>query len=170
RPGRRVPGGPDRRRGPARRARAVGRRRDLPALGARVRGRQRRPAGGAGRRHRAVAAQRPGGRPRRVVPADRGRSVVPLAWPLLLSAALFGIGLYGVLARRNAVLALMSVELMLNAANLNLVAFDVWLRDVLVAGQVFTLFTIALAAAEIGLGLAIVLRLFRAYGHVDVDR
>jgi NADH-quinone oxidoreductase subunit K len=95
---------------------------------------------------------------------------MPLLWPLLLSAALFGIGVYGVLARRNAVLALMGVELMLNAANLNLVAFDVWLRDVLVSGQVFTLFTIALAAAEIGLGLAIVLRLFRAYGHVDVDR
>jgi NADH-quinone oxidoreductase subunit K len=95
---------------------------------------------------------------------------MPLLWPLLLSAALFGIGVYGVLARRNAVLALMGVELMLNAANLNLVAFDVWLRDVLVSGQVFTLFTIALAAAEIGLGLAIVLRLFRAYGHIDVDR
>jgi NADH-quinone oxidoreductase subunit K len=95
---------------------------------------------------------------------------MPLVWPLLLSAALFGIGVYGVLARRNAVLALMGVELMLNAANLNLVAFDVWFRDVLVSGQVFTLFTIALAAAEIGLGLAIVLRLFRAYGHVDVDR
>jgi NADH-quinone oxidoreductase subunit K len=95
---------------------------------------------------------------------------MPLVWPLLLSAALFGIGVYGVLARRNAVLALMGVELMLNAANLNLVAFDVWLRDVLVSGQVFTLFAIALAAAEIGLGLAIVLRLFRAYGHIDVDR
>jgi NADH-quinone oxidoreductase subunit K len=95
---------------------------------------------------------------------------MPLVWPLLLSAALFGIGVYGVLARRNAVLALMGVELMLNAANVNLVAFDVWFRDVLVTGQVFTLFIIALAAAEIGLGLAIVLRLFRTYGHVDVDR
>ena len=95
---------------------------------------------------------------------------MPLLWPLLLSAALFGIGVYGVLARRNAVLALMGVELMLNAVNVNLVAFDVWLRDVLVSGQVFTLFTIALAAAEIGLGLAIVLRLFRASGTVDADR
>jgi len=95
---------------------------------------------------------------------------MPLVWPLLLSSALFGIGVYGVLARRNAVLALMGVELMLNAANLNLIAFDVWFRDVLVSGQVFTLFIIALAAAEIGLGLAIVLRLFRTYGHIDVDR
>ncbi len=95
---------------------------------------------------------------------------MPLLYPLLLSSVLFGIGLYGVLSRRNAVLALMGVELMLNAVMLDLVAFDVWLRDELVTGQVFTLFVIALAAAEIGLGLAIVLRLFRAHGTVDVDR
>lgn len=94
---------------------------------------------------------------------------MPLLYPLLLSSVLFGIGLYGVLSRRNAVLALMGVELMLNAVMLDLVAFDVWLRDVLVTGQVFTLYVIALAAAEIGLGLAIVLRLFRAYATVDVD-
>ena len=65
------------------------------------------------------------------------------------------------LARRNAILVLMSVELMLNAVNLNLVAFDVCLRDELLAGQVFTLFVITIAAAEIGLGLAIVLLVFR---------
>lgn len=94
---------------------------------------------------------------------------MPLLFPLLLSAVLFGIGLYGVLSRRNAVLALMGVELMLNAVMLDLVAFDVWLRDVLVTGQVFTLYVIALGAAEIGLGLAIVLRLFRAHSTVDVD-
>jgi NADH-quinone oxidoreductase subunit K len=94
---------------------------------------------------------------------------MPLLYPLLLSSLLFGIGLYGVLSRRNAVLALMGVELMLNAVMLDLVAFDVWLRDELVTGQVLTLFVIALAAAEIGLGLAIVLRLFRGYGTVDVD-
>ncbi len=94
---------------------------------------------------------------------------MPLLHPLLLSSALFGIGVYGVLSRRNAVLALMGVELMLNAVMMNLVAFDVWLRDGLLSGQVFTLFVIAMAAAEIGLGLAIVLRLFRAYGTVDVD-
>jgi NADH-quinone oxidoreductase subunit K len=94
---------------------------------------------------------------------------MPLLFPLLLSSVLFGIGLYGVLSRRNAVLALMGVELMLNAVMINLVAFDVWLRDVLVTGQVLTLFVIALAAAEVGLGLAIVLRLFRAQATVDVD-
>ena len=80
-----------------------------------------------------------------------------LAYPAVLAALLFCTGLYGVLARRNAILVLMSVELMLNAVNLNLVAFDVWLRDTLHAGQALTLFTIAIAAAEIGIGLAIVL-------------
>lgn len=94
---------------------------------------------------------------------------MPLMYPLLLSSALFGIGLYAVLARRNAVLMLLGVEIMLNAANLNLVAFDAWFADRLHTGQVLTLFSIALAAAEIGLGLAIVLALFRGTGTVDVD-
>lgn len=94
---------------------------------------------------------------------------MPLLYPLLLSAALFGIGLYGVLARRNAVLALVGVELMLNAVNVQLVAYDAWLGDASHTGQVLTLYVIALAAAEIGLGLAIVLALFRARGTVDVD-
>jgi len=94
---------------------------------------------------------------------------MPLVYPLLLSSALFGIGLYGVLARRNAVLMLLGVELMLNAANLNLVAFDSWLADNVHSGQVLTLFTIAVAAAEIGLGLAIVLALFRAAKTINVD-
>jgi NADH-quinone oxidoreductase subunit K len=94
---------------------------------------------------------------------------MPLLFPLLLSAALFGIGLYGVLARRNAVLALIGVELMLNAVNIQLVAYDAWLGDKVHTGQVFTLYVIALAAAEIGLGLAIVLALFRARGTIDVD-
>ncbi|MCW2800034.1 MAG: NADH-quinone oxidoreductase subunit NuoK [Aeromicrobium sp.] len=95
---------------------------------------------------------------------------MPLLYPLVLAAALFGIGLYGVLARRNAVLMLLGVELMLNAANLNLVAFDAWFGDKMHSGQVLTLFTIALAAAEIGLGLAIILTLFRALRTVDVDQ
>lgn len=94
---------------------------------------------------------------------------MPLLFPLLLAAALFGLGLYGVLARRNAVLALVGVELMLNAVNIQLVAFDAWLGDKAHTGQVFALYVIALAAAEIGLGLAIVLTLFRARGTVDVD-
>jgi len=92
-----------------------------------------------------------------------------LVYPLVLAALLFGIGIYGVLARRNAVLVLMSVELMLNAVNLNLVAFNAWLRDVLQAGQVFALFVIVIAAAEVGLGLAIVLLVFRNRETVAID-
>ncbi|MFE2991189.1 NADH-quinone oxidoreductase subunit NuoK [Streptomyces sp. NPDC059262] len=97
-----------------------------------------------------------------------------LAYPAVLSALLFCTGLYGVLARRNAILVLMSVELMLNAVNLNLVAFDVWLskaaRDTLHSGQALTLFTIAIAAAEIGIGLAIVLAVYRGRGTSDIDK
>ena len=93
-----------------------------------------------------------------------------LAYPAVLAVLLFCVGLYGVLARRNAVLVLISVELMLNAVNLNLVAFDVWLRDTLHAGQALTLFTIAIAAAEIGIGLSIVLMVYRNRGTSDVDR
>jgi NADH-quinone oxidoreductase subunit K len=97
-----------------------------------------------------------------------------LVYPAVLSALLFCTGLYGVLARRNAILVLMSVELMLNAVNLNLVAFDVWLsksaRDTLHSGQALTLFTIAIAAAEIGIGLAIVLAVYRNRGTSDIDK
>lgn len=93
-----------------------------------------------------------------------------LVYPAVLAALLFCTGLYGVLARRNAILVLMSVELMLNAVNLNLVAFDAWLRDTLHAGQALTLFTIAVAAAEIGIGLAIVLLVHRHRGTSDIDR
>ena len=95
---------------------------------------------------------------------------MPLWWPLLLASLLFAIGVYGVLARRNAVLVLMGVELMLNAVNINMVAFDAHFRDVLHGGQTFALFIIVIAAAEVGLALAIVLMVFRAHGHIDVDR
>ena len=86
---------------------------------------------------------------------------------LLLGALLFAIGVYGVLARRNGVMVLMSIELMLNAVNLNLVAFGVQ-HDV-VSGQVFALFIIAVAAAEVGVGLAIVLLLYRNRKSIAVD-
>jgi NADH:ubiquinone oxidoreductase subunit K len=86
---------------------------------------------------------------------------------LMLSAVLFCLGVYGVLARKNGVLVLMSVELMLNAVNLNLIAFGAF-RDS-VAGQVFALFVIAIAAAEVGVGLAIVLLIFRNRLSVDID-
>lgn len=99
-----------------------------------------------------------------------GAELMHLAYPAVLAALLFCVGLYGVLARRNAILVLMSVELMLNAVNLNLVAFDVWLRDTLHSGQALTLFTIAIAAAEIGIGLAIVLAVYRNRGTSDIDR
>jgi NADH-quinone oxidoreductase subunit K len=94
---------------------------------------------------------------------------MPLLMPVLLAGLLFCLGVYGVLARRNAVLVLMSVELMLNAVNINLVAFDVWLRDALLAGQVFTLFVITIAAAEVGLGLAIILLVFRQRATTSLD-
>ncbi|MDP4500849.1 NADH-quinone oxidoreductase subunit NuoK [Nonomuraea sp. G32] len=93
-----------------------------------------------------------------------------IVYPAVVSALLFSIGVYGVLARRNTILVLMSVELMLNAVNLNLVAFDVWLRDRLHSGQVLTLFVIVIAAAEVGLGLAIVLALYRNRRTVDIDQ
>jgi NADH-quinone oxidoreductase subunit K len=95
---------------------------------------------------------------------------VHVVYPAVVSALLFSIGVYGVLARRNTILVLMSVELMLNAVNLNLVAFDVWLRDRLHGGQVLTLFVIVIAAAEVGLGLAIILALYRNRQTVDLDR
>ena len=93
-----------------------------------------------------------------------------LVYPAVLAVLLFGIGLYGVLARRNAILVLMSVELMLNAVNLNLVAFDVWMRDTLHTGQALTLFVIAIAAAEIGIGLAIVLMVYRNRETTQLDQ
>ncbi len=88
---------------------------------------------------------------------------------LLLGAAMFAIGIYGVLSRRNAVLVLLSVELMLAAVNINLVVFDRVNQDVMAGGQVFALFVIAVAAAEVGIGLAIVLLIFRNRRTANVD-
>jgi NADH-quinone oxidoreductase subunit K len=90
--------------------------------------------------------------------------------PYLAAAGLFGLGCYGVLVRRNAVLLLMAVELMLNAVNLVLVTADTTVRAALPhSGQVFALFVIVLAAAEIGVGLAIVLQLYRLRRSVALD-
>jgi NADH:ubiquinone oxidoreductase subunit K len=86
---------------------------------------------------------------------------------LLLSAILFSIGVYGVIARRNGVAILMSIELILNAVNINLIAFAALHGDL--AGQVFSLFVIAIAAAEVGVGLAIVLAIYRNRKSVDLD-
>lgn len=87
----------------------------------------------------------------------------------VVGAALFVVGLYGVITRRNAVLVLASVELMLAAVNVNLVAFDAYLGDTLLAGQILALFIIALAAAEVGIGLAIVLLVYRNRHLSDFD-
>jgi NADH:ubiquinone oxidoreductase subunit K len=86
---------------------------------------------------------------------------------LLLSAILFSTGVYGVLAKRNAVIVLMSIELILNAVNINLVAFGA--HNGTIAGAVFALFVIAVAAAEVGVGLAIVLLIYRNRRSVDLD-
>ncbi len=88
---------------------------------------------------------------------------------LFLSAALFCVGLFGVLTRRNAVGVLMSLELMLNAVNLNLVAFNTYLHQSGLTGQMFVLFTITIAAAEATVGLALVVSLFRARRSVRVE-
>lgn len=87
----------------------------------------------------------------------------------LLSGALFAIGLYGVLARRNAVLVLMAIELMLNAVNINLIGYAAFLDPGRVLGQVLAVFVITIAAAEVGLALAIILRVYRNRGTVNVD-
>ena len=86
---------------------------------------------------------------------------------LILAAVLFCIGVYGVLARRNGVLVLMSIELMLNAVNINLIAFSAYLHQA--AGNVFALFVITIAAAEVGVGLAIVLLIYRNLHSPDLD-
>jgi NADH:ubiquinone oxidoreductase subunit K len=93
--------------------------------------------------------------------------VIRLPLVLIFAALLFSAGVYGVLARRNAVMVLMAIELMLNAVNLNLVGFAAKLQDV--SGQVFALFVIAVAAAEVGIGLAIVILLFRNRASINVD-
>ena len=88
---------------------------------------------------------------------------------LLLGAVLFAVGVYGVLARRNGVMVLMSIELMLNAVNLQLVAFGAFSGFGTSTGQVIAVFVITIAAAEVGLALAIVMRLFRSRGVVNLD-
>jgi NADH-quinone oxidoreductase subunit K len=92
--------------------------------------------------------------------------MVPIEYYLLLSAAIFCTGLFGVLTRRNALYFLMSVELMMNAAIINLVAFSAQVGNL--TGQAFGLFVIALAAAEVAVGIGIILVLYRNFGDIDV--
>ena len=95
--------------------------------------------------------------------------MIPLSWFLLLSAALFCIGLYGVLARRNAIAILMGVELMLNAVNINLVAFWHYGAFGASTGLAFALIVIAIAAAEAAVGLALIISVYRRRKTVVVD-
>jgi NADH-quinone oxidoreductase subunit K len=99
---------------------------------------------------------------------------IPLSWFLYFAAAAFAIGLFGVLVRRNAVAVLMAIELMLNAANINLVAF--WRYGTAPAGEgpltgpIFALFVIAIAAAEVAVGIGLILLCYRRWKAADVDR
>jgi NADH:ubiquinone oxidoreductase subunit K len=88
---------------------------------------------------------------------------------LVLSAVLFSIGLYGALSRKNAVVVLMCVEIMLNAANLSLVAFSRYVTPETLSGQTVTIFSIVVAAAEVAVGLAVIIALYRQRKSVDVN-
>ena len=95
--------------------------------------------------------------------------MIPLSWYLYLSAGLFSIGLFGVLVRRNAVAILLSVELMLNAVNINLVAFWRYGDTTLMAGQVFAIIVFAVAAAEVAVGLSLIYSVYRRRSTVIAD-
>jgi NADH-quinone oxidoreductase subunit K len=95
--------------------------------------------------------------------------MIPLSWYLIFSAALFSIGLFGVLARKNAVAILMGVELMLNAVNVNLVAFWFYRTPEVIAGQAFAIMVFAVAAAEVAVGLALIISIYRRRNTVVAD-
>lgn len=95
--------------------------------------------------------------------------MIPLSWYLVFSAALFCIGLFGVLARKNAIAILMGVELMLNAVNVNLVAFWRYRTPELITGQVFAIMVFAVAAAEVAVGLALILSIYRQRNTVVAE-
>jgi NADH:ubiquinone oxidoreductase subunit K len=95
--------------------------------------------------------------------------MIPLSWYLILSAALFSIGLFGVLARRNAVAILLGIELMLNAVNINLVSFWRYNDPARIDGQVFAIIVFAVAAAEVAVGLALVISVYRRRNTVVAD-
>ena len=95
--------------------------------------------------------------------------MIPLSWYLILAAGLFSIGLFGVLARRNAVAILLGVELMLNAVNINLVAFWRYGDVLMMAGQVFAIIVFAVAAAEVAVGLALVISVYRRRSTVVAE-
>jgi NADH:ubiquinone oxidoreductase subunit K len=95
--------------------------------------------------------------------------MVPITWYLIVAAALFCLGLYGVLSRRNAIAVLMGVELVLNAVNINLIAFGRFVVPLQVTGQLFALFVIAVAAAEAAVGLALIIAIYRTRDTVNLE-
>lgn len=95
--------------------------------------------------------------------------MIPLSWYLIFSAALFSIGLFGVLARKNAIAILLGVELMLNAVNVNLLAFWRYRAPETVAGQAFAMIVFAVAAAEVAVGLALIISIYRRRKSVVAD-
>lgn len=95
--------------------------------------------------------------------------MVPLSWYLIVAAALFCIGLYGALSRRNAVAVLMGIELILNAININLVAFNRYITPQDVSGQVFAIFVLGVAAAEAAVGLALIIGIYRTRDSVNLE-
>ena len=95
--------------------------------------------------------------------------MIPLSWFLILAAALFSIGLFGVLSRKNAVAILLGVELMLNSANINLVSFWRYLNPAEMAGQAFAVIVFAVAAAEVAVGLALIISVYRRQKTVVAD-
>ena len=96
--------------------------------------------------------------------------MIPISWYLIFSAALFCVGLFGVLARKNAIAILMGVELMLNAVNINLVAFWRYRAPALIAGQAFSVMVFAVAAAEVAVGLALFISIYRRRRTVAADQ
>jgi NAD(P)H-quinone oxidoreductase subunit 4L len=96
--------------------------------------------------------------------------MVGLEHYLILSAVLFSIGLYGALAKRNAVIILMSIELMLNAVNIAMVAFSRYIVPLLLTGQVFAIFVMVVAAAEVAVGLAIIIAIYRHRDTIDATK
>lgn len=95
--------------------------------------------------------------------------MIPLSWYLILAAALFSVGLFGVLARKNAIGILMGIELMLNAVNINLIAFWRYVTTSAMNGLVFAIIVIAAAAAEVAVGLAIIIAVYRGRSTVVAD-
>ena len=95
--------------------------------------------------------------------------LTPLSWILIFSSAMFCIGLYGALTRKNAVGVLIAIEIMLNAANINFIALFRYLHLPLLTGQIFVLFSIAVAGAEVALGLAIIISVYRHMKTVEMD-